>query len=300
MENTDPMAATSLYREAINRGLDRKVYNAARWRLYYIYKQLDEYEEGIFLLNSFGEAKQIENVRQSLISQIAYYYGISEESATSYASGLAANRQKPGEALKHFIKSLSGSKNKYKLRNDIMKILLRNGRDEDAKQIFSITSETPVDEMISKADILVGRKNWDEAKAILVNLSIESYSLSEEQKYKILYLMGKLERGKNNEPSALIYFRQASRYEKKDNGFYSSALSAYSLYRQGNAKSAYGLMKDYKISEDPNIELLQLILLVEVRKDISAFDRLKLKEESLRRDSSFLAMRALKLLGKSK
>ena len=300
IEKTNPAGAASLYRQAIGEGLEKKLYNAARWRLFYIYKELDEFENAILLLNTFGQGKEIENIRRSLVLQIAYYYGIPSESAENFAAGLALNRSNSEKSFLYFQSALSSSKKNYRLRNDIVKILIRNGRDSDASQIFRIVAETPIDEMISRADILIGRKNYQEARSILYNLSVDSYNLTDEQKYKILYLLGKIEKGQNNEHIAVVYFRQAFRYERKNGGIYSAALSAYSLYKQGNSQSAYGLLKDFPLSNDSNIELLQLILLIEVADDRTAFERLKTREEALKNDSGFLPQQALNLLEKRK
>ncbi|MDH5656377.1 MAG: hypothetical protein OEZ34_10745 [Spirochaetia bacterium] len=298
IEKTDPSSAAALYRKAISEGLHRKIYNAARWRLYYIYKQLDQFENAVVLLSTFGSGKQIENVRKSLVSQIAYYYSISFEAGDQFAEGLLFNQQDPDRAFDFFQKALSNSKNNYKLRNDIVKILMRNGRDRDAKNLFSSVSETPADEMISRADILINSKKLNEAGSILYDLARENNSLTDRQKYRILYLLGKIEKGKRNEYAAIVYFRQASRYDSNSDAEYSMALAAYALYKQGNVDSAYGLLRDYSLSKDSNIELLQLILKIEVEEDSKSLKKLRTKENALKNNNSFLAKQGLILIQK--
>lgn len=301
LEKTDPQKSASLYRQAFKEGLDQKLQHAARWRMYYLYKSQDDFRNALLLLNSFGTGKQIDNVRESLHNQIAYYFGISPESAELYAQGiyLLEIKDKREKGIDKLLEAQSASSKNQKFRNEIIRILSGTGDSAAVGRIIQNSALTPVDEQITRADFFIKEKNWKQARSTIDILLSQESQLSDTQKYKILYLLATVEKNQGNSDASVIYYRMASRYEESSS-FRGNALAAFNLYRIGEIHPAWGLLSGYALSEDYNVRLLQLILQVKVEADNKALQELNKMEYRLKRDNSFLAAEAVEILGKQK
>jgi len=296
IESIDPGEAIRLYREAIKEGLDSKLLLAARWKLFYLYKETKDYTNALLLLNSFGSGKRIQSVKESLIEDIQYEFGIPQNAADEYANGLVSLATGSEEFRQPFAEAIKSAPHNRRLKAEIIHQLNRAGKRQEASEILAMSAESPIDSMLQRIDLLVGEKKYDKAEEMLSGLSDYANALTPEQKEKILYLFGKISKMKGELENAVSYYRLAAFYSKKSNVRYLS-LAAFILYQNGYPLQAHALMRPVPATvADPNIRLLHLILKIEVENDDESWDQLISLRPVLLRDNSYLSQRALELL----
>lgn len=293
-ESKNPQQAIDLYERAIEKGLDTELRKAARWRLFYLQKDLKVYDSAILTLRALGRLQGIDVVWQNLRKDIQRDWSIPLDTVLAYEksvlSGNATNLQS-GDPLLRLAKEKKGN---TKFRTAIAKRLVKSGM---ANEALSLVEGNDPESQITRADILVGAKRMDEAESLLRPLCVDS-PLTDEQKSFVLYLLGRIQREKGNNYLAVSYFRYASEYAKGSFQQRYLALASFLLYKADLPIQARALLREQEVDLDSDATILDLILRVEVDGDESALRILKEQAGQLAKEKSFLAKEAIRVLEK--
>jgi tetratricopeptide (TPR) repeat protein len=297
LEKSDPQGAARLYNASIAAGLDHKLTVAARWKLYYIYKNSNNFFNAIPLLSLFGSGSQIDTVKEDLYTDIRHFFNISREGADQYSRGiLLLVSKEPRDAVEPFRNAIRLNPFSSVLKKSIIALLNEAGLTEEAMRLARESSGNPVEASLQEADILVKRGKFQDAKRILENVSSADWGMDDDAKGRILYLLGRVERDQGNVAEAISYFRMAGRYSNGEALSRQLSLAAYGLMQLGLDIQAYALVKKIQDSKDGNVHLIRLILHCSPGNILSSCEELRKYRSGFRSDPSFLSQRALRLI----
>jgi tetratricopeptide (TPR) repeat protein len=300
LEKKQPDRAIQLYRIALGQGLDAKMHGAARWRLFYLLKDQKRYGEALALLNQLGSGKSINKVADDLKEQMRGNWNIESPALDSYLKGLSAlSSGKPVDGRNYnewFLESIQLAKGNRDFRLEIFNRLIAAGRVEDTLKVMEGIGDNSVTERILRDDLLLRLGRMEEAYQDLRTLASSIESLSDENRYRILYLLGRIHRDKNEIYPAILYFRQSVRYAKGNEAYRQLALAAYALYRIGCNEQAGSLLQNFPDVDDEDVVLLKNIVAVDTRKDEESLKYLRKIKNRFHAKRSFLDDRALQLL----
>lgn len=306
LEKTEPEAAITEYQRAIRRGLDRKLRSAAYWRMVFLHKRLGQFGQALKLTVRLGSAKRMARVVKNLERDIQNQYGVSASSAEAYVLGLRAlyglRGAPPGEKPQNFLTAFRravASGGSDVLRAAIANVLVEQGYGQYASGFATRAAMSETDRQLLHAERLLSAERFDESAHVLRHLA-RGNDLEDSQKARILYLLGRIARGKKRPYQAVVYFRQAARFSSNA-GDRNKALASYLLYRKGYPVQALAVLRGQSLAGDPNVRLLQLILRVEIDGDAAALSQLRALRSRLSGvrppgTSEFLAKRALRIL----
>ncbi|MCE9599240.1 MAG: hypothetical protein K8S54_14855 [Spirochaetia bacterium] len=293
-EESDPEGSIPMYRAALNAGLSADLARAAHWRLFFIFKDQESY--GLAL----READYLPaNARSQIVASIRERYAVKQEIVDRYMVALRevsssdTSRKKSGaHNLTQIYESSPPS-----LRRRILLDLSENEAEETALTLIQKEGED-TEGLLREADLLVFMGRNAEAEKLIQKIYIQD-DLSSEQKTRIVYLLGRARRDSGRD---IELFRTAEQYAEGDERLRMRALAAYGLLRQGYPEQARALMRGVPIVRDADIELLDLLLRAEIDDDKKAMKSLvarrsTLKEIVRKKRDSYLASRALKLIG---
>lgn len=296
IEKSKPEEAAQLYKQAIGSGLPTELSKAAKWRLYFLCKDQKWYLDAYQALKGVPHKKSIED---SLMTDIKSYWGLNREIFLSYAKS-AANMEKNKNAGETEISVLRSaySQGSNQFRNDVDRWLKDNGFESLSIQLSSNDRNmSAVETSIRTASYHVDGNDMISAKKAL-NPILGSSNLSQDEKYRIMYLLGRIERAGSND-DAVARFLMAANYTNGKDKNRQIALAGFSLYRDGFSEQAAFLTKRISIDsiDDSGMKLFLDVVAADVNDDDRAFARLKSRESQLRKEkNSFLAQRALLLL----
>lgn len=303
LEKVSPGQSVLLYEKALSLGLDDKMGRAAVWRLFYLYSDLKEYGKALTLLPRLGSSKGIARVAEKLQKDMAGEWKINDLALENYIQGVRVLQNGPGSdgksAGEFFLSALSAAYGNNEFRMEILNRLIHAGRMEEALSVLDRNGVSSTEDRVMKADLLVSLKRYSDASAILKELAADNTFLDDGQKYRILYLLGRIERDAGDIERAVIYFRYAARYANEEERYRQIALAAFSLYRGGFKMQAAALMRSVPDVPDKNVRLLRLILGSEVDGNPEKINELVKMGETLDPSTqSPLEQRALQLIGK--
>ncbi|MBW7858887.1 MAG: hypothetical protein H3C43_11495 [Leptonema sp. (in: Bacteria)] len=296
IEKSEPVESAKLYKKAISYGLPAELSKAAKWRLYFLCKDQQWYFDAYQALKSVAHKKSIED---SLMADIKSYWGLNKETFLSYAKS-AAILEKSKTASDSEISTLRSaySQGTNQFRNDLDRWLKDNGFESLSIQLASTDQNmSNVEAIIRTASYHVDKNDATSAKKALQPL-LESTKLTQDEKYRVMYLLGRIERsglGNDTVPRFLMAANYGIGKEKNRQ----IALAAFSLYRDGFTEQAAELTVKIPVEsiEDPGMKLFLDVVAADVNNDDRAIARLKSKENQLRKEkNSFLAQRALLVL----
>ncbi len=302
LEKSHPDRSIALYQQALNQGLDRKMSGAARWRLFYLLRDQKRFGEALALLDQFGSGKSIIKLADDLKEEIKNGWNIDDPALQSYLKGNAAlrsNSDVEGRSyVEWFLDSLRLASGNRDFRIEILNRLIAAGRVEEALEVLEKSGPGGATERILRSDLLLRLGRKEEVRKDLTEMSTSTETLSDENRYRILYLLGRIYRDEGDLYKTVIYFRQAVRYSSGREAYRQLGLAAYTLYRKGYGSQAYSLLQAMPDVDDEDVMLLKSILAVEIRQDADSLKYLRKIKSSFRRSHSFLGERALALLRK--
>ncbi len=310
-ERDAPRKAIQLYRSAVRRGLDRELRQAARWRMFYLYKSTGEFMNALRMAERLGRHKKMKFVIAQLKRDMRLTWKVSKPALVHYMRGMRAlygfrvlkeKRRSSGESfMTHFNRALAAAPGNRIFRMEIINRLIERGRGDEASNLARDSGLSLNTRLLLRADGLVANKEYREAVKILRHLSNRGVGLRGDEKARILYLLGRIERARGRIPEAVRYFRLAARYGNAKTAHRHIALAAYALYKRKLPVQAMSLLRGLPASENRNIRLLELILRVRVDGDRDSSRRLRaMKPRLLDRERSgratYLERRALALM----
>lgn len=292
-EEKEPEEAIRLYRRALSLGLEPAIAQAAKWKLYYLYRKTKDLPHAVSLLSELGQGRQIDVVYDELRRNLKSELRIQDEAVTAFIQGVRALHAKNDkDAQKFFRAAVKASPRSMDLRGQIARILSDAGHADDAVE-FLDEAESSAEILTLRADVFLATGRTREAEAILRDLA-ESPNLDDEIKARVLYLLGRVARSRDELEKSARYFRLAGNYANTTEWGRQMALSAYSLYRMGLPLPAKRLLDSTPPGDDENIEILSLILRVEVDGDAKA--KTELRRVYPKMKEGYLARRARELL----
>lgn len=307
-EKKTPSEAIELYKRSIAAGLKPELVRAARWRLFYLYRKAGDYGEALSIAAHLGSDKKLKNVLGDLYKEIAAIYKVPEPAAREYAIGLKLlARNHDNEATIHFERALRGNNKNEALRRAITNRLIRRGDSTAALALLKkigYKEGRAADESaeLARADLLVKLKRDDEARRVLLNLSrtSESKSLDDAERSHLLYLLARVARRSTEREAAVHWFRLAaiSARSANDSKLQSrmQGLASYELFRGGHKLQARALLYGVPETDDPDVNLLELVLRADVDREEPARRKLRSMAPNLKRGKrSFLVKEALRL-----
>jgi tetratricopeptide (TPR) repeat protein len=313
-EKENPATAIKLYREALDTGLSRELAQAARWRLFYLYRQSRAYGEALETAGELGSDRKLKNVLGDLYAEIAATYRIPETAAREYAAGLRMlARNKDADALPHFERALRHQANNEVFRQEITRLLIQRGRSAQALALLErVSTGQGVAGDLARADLLVKLGRGPEALRLLGDLAVRANAdgvpiyIAPQDRSQMLYLLGRIVRRTGARGEAIRYFRQAAREAAASTpvdpamAARMQGLAAYGLYREGHTVQARSLLETVTLADDFDVNLLLLVLRAEVDEDTIALRKLRalapeLRERKRSGHGSYLINRALEL-----
>jgi hypothetical protein len=294
LEETDPAGSIDVYRSALAAGLPADLARAAYWRMFFIFKDQENY--GMALQTS---ASLPPSARAQIVESIQERYALTRQTLDDYVRALTALVSRDPEKKKNAADALARlhSKSGPAMQKRILQDLAENQMEELALTLIPESSTDP-DSVLRKCDLLVFLGRHAEASKLIQGI-YASDDFTTSQKYRAVYLLGRSRR--DTEDEAILY-RTAERYAQGDDRIRMRALAAYSLLRQGYAEQGLDLLRGHRLPADPDIQLLSLVLRAEVERDTSALRELRSKRDSLKsivrkRKDAHLAQRALRVPG---
>lgn len=294
LEETDPPGSLELYQSALSSGLAPDLARAAYWRMFFIYKDQE----------NFGRALHISSLlppsaRAQIVEAIQERYSLSRPQLDTYVRALVnlaatnADKKSSGAAeLESLYKKAAPA-----FQKRIVQDLAENGMESRALALLS-DSENDPDSILRRCDLLVYLGRYTEASALIERI-YSSDEFTSAQKFRTVYFLGRSRRDTETEP---FLYLAAARYGNDEERVRMKALAAYSLLRQGYAEQAHDLLKGEKLPRDPDIQLLWLVLRAEVDRDTTAVREIRARRDSLKatirkRKDANLAQRALRIPG---
>lgn len=302
VEKSSPDTAIRLYRTALERGLDRKLTSAARWRLFYLLKGEKRYGEALILLPRLGG--KLGRVSSDLHRDIKEYWKINDSALQNYVRGIqamnGANLEK--SHTDYFVQALRQSGGNRKFRMEIIERLVSGGRSSDVLSVLDHSGgQSSIEDRIFQADLMIRFNRLDEAEELLrKEIYASPGSLAREHKYRVLYLLGKVHRKNKDHERSILYFRLAAKYADTREANRQISLAAYSLYRRGYRSQANGLVRSLPSPQDPDVFLVKHVLGVEAENREDSYQALRKKRDWLKKraenGASFLEQKALEIL----
>lgn len=296
IEKTRPERAAILYRQALDAGLTADLNKAARWRLYFLCRSQGWYLEAYETLKTVSHKASIED---SLMDDIKSQWGLRRQSFLNYAK-IARSFKKgrsPSESDLSALRAIYGE-GSNRFRADLDRWLKEQGQEAVSVQLASGDKNlSDAESAIRTASYFVDRNDPGKAREALEAV-LTSDRLSRDERMRILYLLGRLERLTDDGESA-VYFRMAANYGSGNERQRQMALAAFSLYRDGLSEQASQLTAhiDATAIDDAGMKLFLDVVAADVREDADALARLRAREKDLRKQrNSFLAERALMIL----
>lgn len=296
IEKIQPERAAVLYRQALDAGLGTDLNKAARWRLFFLCRSQGWYLEAYETLETVSHKPSI---KDSLMDDIKSQWGLRRESFLNYAK-ISRNFRKghsPSESDLSALRAIyrEGSN---RFRADLDRWLKEQGQESVSFQLAASDKNLSEAEVaIRTASYFVDRNDPGKAREALEPV-LTMDRLSHNERMRILYLLGRLERLIDDGESA-VYFRIAANYASGNERQRQMALAAFSLYRDGLSEQASQLTAHIDVTavEDAGMKLFLDVVAADVRDDADALARLRAQEKDLRKQrNSFLAERALMIL----
>lgn len=294
LEETDPAGAVDLYKSALGAGLPADLARAAYWRMFFIFKDQENFGQALHVAASLPAS-----ARAQIVEAVQERYALSKPSLEEYIKGLtglaARDTEKRGAAAELLVR-LHG-KSSPALQKRILQDLAENQMEEKALALIP-ESNTDPDSVLRRCDLLIFLGRNAEANTLLESI-YTSEDFTTAHKFRAVYLLG---RARRDTESEAILFRTAERYAQGDDRVRMRALAAYSLLRQGYAEQGLDLLRGQRLPSDPDIQLLGLVLRAEVDRDAAAVRELRARRDSLKaavrkRKDANLAQRALRVPG---
>ncbi len=308
IEKDAPDEAIGLYREAIIAGLPAELNRAARWRLFYLYREVRDYPAALASAQALGQSSQ---ATADLRREMAQHYGVPAASIDDLIAGAAALDRvvRPQtaeaartaaltEALARFRAALQRSPDQPRLRQEILDRLVRANRGAEALALLDEIRGAGYE--LSRADLLLSLRRNEEARSALMDLARSETLTTSADRARTLYLLGRIERDADRRSDAARYFRLAVNYSGPDD-VRLPALAAFELYRLGLKSQALALLKGRPVERDADANLLSLVLRAELERNRQAVQALRELRPRLERTPparrSALVRRALELIG---
>ena len=298
LENESPVESIALYRRAIQQGLDHSLLSAARWKLFYLYKKTKDYASAMTLLDQLGSGRQMQVVVDDLKKEMKEAWGATEESVHLYVRGVESLRRNEGagEYMRFFTEALRKSPGSRKLLVEIIDRLVQSQKGSQALFLLDENDDHSEEIKLVRADLLLGLERKEEAESILTDLARSEETLSDRSRSRLLYLLGRIVRERGDFAHSAALFRMAAFYAKDQESSRQIAIAAFTLYKAGMPLQAMALLRGLPPSTDDQVELLSLLLRAEVDNDSDSLQTLRTMRDSLARNHSFLAERAIQLL----
>lgn len=308
IEKDAPEEAIGLYREAIIAGLPAELNRAARWRLFYLYREVRDYPAALASANALGQSSQ---VTTDLRREMAQHYGAPAASIDDLIAGAAALDRvvRPQtaeaartaaltEALAHFRAALQRAPDQPRLRQEVLDRLVRANRGAEALALLDEIRGAGYE--LSRADLLLSLRRNEEARSALMDLARSETLTASADRARTLYLLGRIERDADRRSDAARYFRLAANYSGPED-VRIAALAAFELYRLGLKSQALALLRGRPVERDADATLLSLVLRAELERNRQAVQALRELRPRLERTPparrSALVRRALELAG---
>ena len=275
IEKRDPELAVQYYRQALSRGLNRELRKAAKWRLFYLYKDLGNYEQAMRLARELGAGKKARGMEHDLVKEVAGKLGVDRSTAELYidAANLIASTgpKKMTLSFDRLRKSLTSYPNHERLIRLLGRASSRAKNRSELSEAFASCRSTPC--RLAEIRILIDSRKSEKARAALYRLSKQS-SLEPRYHDKVLYLLARSHRDENA-VLAVDYYRLASDYAASPKmALYYRALAAFALYELGYTRPARALLGEGEFQDSFHLHVLALILQVELDKSRSAYEEL--------------------------
>ncbi|HMY45077.1 MAG TPA: hypothetical protein PKX74_06345 [Leptospiraceae bacterium] len=294
LEETDPSGAVEIYHSAIQAGLTTELHRAARWRLFFIFKDQENFPEAL------RESEYLPaSARTQLVEYIRERYSPSKTAFESYLSGIrliiSSDSEKRNQGAVQLEKIYSTSDRLFQKR-----ILLDMSEHGSAERALNLIRSSGKDtaSVLRECDLLIylGRL-YEAEQSISKLLANQKDDFSTEEKMRLVYLLGRARRDSGPD---VEMFRISEKYATGEEKMRMRALAAYALLRHDYPVQARALMKDNS-SSDPDVQLLDLVLRAEIDRDPQALRTLQGKKESLKstvrkKKDAYLAQRALRLI----
>lgn len=286
IEKDDPRAAVGLYQQALESKMEPELHKTARWRLVYLFKQLEEYTEALLLVETLGSEKSTKVVQRDIRRDMSFRWGLPAAAVESYIKGIGLLQKSVAKAVRkrsvvkqpylvHFRKAIERAPQSQTLRMKITQRLNLSGQGAAALQFLEASLEASPAYHLMRADSLLRLKRGDEAEEALRKVAQSDATLETAEKARLLYLLGRIYRNRNLHERAVPYFRLAAFYAEGVEKQRQKALAAYSLYNADLPLQAMALLRGLPAEiEDYNIRLLRLVLRVEVDEDFEALQEL--------------------------
>ncbi len=301
IEKNSPARAIELYRLALSRGLDAKMNHAALWRLFHLYRETGEYGNALMLAPKLGKSRGVARVLENLKKDLADHWNINNQALEAYWNGVKSLAGYEGAGEKsysdYFIEALSSAYGNREFRSEIMNRLVAAGKVEEALSVLDGDGITSLEDRIMKADLLLSLKRYDQADTMLREIAAGNEISKSGDKYRVLYLLAKIARSRNDLEKSVRYFRFAANYASEEEQFRQLALASYSLYRENYTQQAAALVRNIPNVSDENVMLLRAILGVEVDHSSERLEELREMAGSFSSSpQGYLENRALQIL----
>ncbi len=280
-EKNSPLQASELYRYALTFSLPPTIKKSALWRLFYLQQQMKQY---IAAFATHGKLRgdrrpnrQMQRILSKLMERAASDWHISAEAAKRYFNGLEAVLQKESSHRRHFESALYLHPNNRKLQKAISEAEIEYGKGEDALYFANLYSKSSPRGELELIEILVRLKLFSRAEELLKERRRYSYAIETDftEKRRIEYLQGRIYQERGQWERAANHFKLAADQARNDEQAYLLALAAYNLYQTGEKEEALALMQEHKYFPENDAGLLRLILEVDVKGDIGAYQQLR-------------------------
>lgn len=298
VEKSQPERAASLYRSALDAGLALELAKAARWRLFFLCREQGWYLEAFEVLKTLPHKESIED---GLLDDVRSQWGLKREEFLGLYGALRELRKRaiPGERELHDLRKAYGAASNRGKR-EIDRWLKERGQEAILVQLAAGDKNlTETETAIRGTSYWIDRGEPGKARTAL-ELQLRATSLTRDEKARVLYLLGRLERLEEN-PDAAVAFRIACNYASGKEKDRLTALAAFNLYRDGQAEQAWALARRVRVEsvDDDGMQLFLTVLEADVRGDAVALARLRSQEKSIRRqERGFLTTKALEILGR--
>jgi hypothetical protein len=303
LEKSDPLKAAEIYKKALDYGLDDKMRSAAIWRIYHLYKSNKRYSSAYLMLPKLGSGQGTGKIRSDLISDMMYAWKVDSGTLDIYLNGLTSLASHGKSDYRSSLQSaVSRTPGNSVFHQEIADRLIEYGHQDEAFSVIRQSDSTAPSSLLMEADYMISQSRLNEAEAILRKSSVNSSSLtSAADKFQILYLLGKIERERNNIYESVMYYRIAAQYASGEEQNKQVFLAAFGIYKAGYPSQAYALIYRLPESSDFNMNLLSLVLKAQVAGDQSSLAKLVSREKELKdyknqNGASFLVDQALQLI----
>lgn len=306
LENSDPNTAAEFYESALSKGLDPELKHAARWRLFYVYRNTGQHAKAYFMLDSFGTSSRMSSVREGLKKDMQKDWRVDEKTVDLYLEGLDAFREgEKDRGVSLLNRALDRAPGSSLFRREVVERFTAEGQQAEAARVASRSKGATPSESLLGADLKLNGGDPEGARDVAMGVATGDPGLLKEADLShIPYILGRVERENGNLEKTVEYFRTAARYATGDEANRMNALAAYSLYRAGYRHQAYLILDPVSQTRDRNVLLLRDILRVEEASDNTALQELRTMRNELLEDrkkgrGGFLVNRALEVMDRA-